>query len=377
MLSSKNAFSRVPARASSSIDVHGALVSLAMLFNNIKVRLFFQLAALNKSTRSKARCPGFTFAEMPFRPVYPQLGTSKRYIYCYAPKNGPHNIAPSTELGQAEFFIDVNPDPAFDFFNDAPPGCEEHNRASHSFVATPDDESAKKRVDRVLGQHVDHIVELLARQHRIATFSVSVFGSIARLIRWDCAGAVSSVAFDIHERPDLLCDFLWRFSQTSHTGRGHDVTVEGASPDEESCFLHAITRRVQRELNVEGQELRKMVSEHYVPGHAVALHVFSENPHSSSPRVSRFIASRPVVSPTSLTGRCTRGYWALDPSTDEVVFVKDTWRSLSLLETEGMILSRMGSRDIRNIPGLVCHGDVPVHLGNGQCGRTCFECSAC
>ena len=43
----------------------------------------------------------------------------------------------------------------------------------------------------------------------------------------------------------------------------------------------------------------------------------------------RFIVSRPMVTPLYLTGRATRGFWAVDESNDQLVFLKDTWRSSS------------------------------------------------
>ena len=64
----------------------------------------------------------------------------------------------------------------------------------------------------------------------------------------------------------------------------------------------------------------------------------------------------------NLTGRGTRGWWGVDPSTRQVVFLKDTWPIGHFWHvTEGEALTRMERCGARNIPSLVWHGDVPVY----------------
>ena len=66
---------------------------------------------------------------------------------------------------------------------------------------------------------------------------------------------------------------------------------------------------------------------------------------------------------TSATGRSTVGYWGIECKSGKVVFVKDIWRTnIPEVETEGTVLKRLLEAGVRNIPGLVCHGDV-VHGG--------------
>ena len=85
-------------------------------------------------------------------------------------------------------------------------------------------------------------------------------GSRARLFRWDRAGCVATESFDIRTHPELLCDFLWRFSQTSNAGRGHDLTVEVATAAEEVLFHDCIRAHVRSQLALDGDDLAKAVS---------------------------------------------------------------------------------------------------------------------
>jgi len=63
------------------------------------------------------------------------------------------------------------------------------------------------------------------------------------------------------------------------------------------------------------------------------------------------------------TGRSTRGYWGVDSASGEVVFVKDVWRTdVPDVRTEGAVMEELLKAGVRNIPELVCHGDV-LHDG--------------
>ena len=86
------------------------------------------------------------------------------------------------------------------------------------------------------------------------------------------------------------------------------------------------------------------------------MYVLQPGSVANSKSGRRYLVSRPVISPLSLVGKGTRGYWAVDASTRQVVFLKDTWRTLEL---EGHTLERMTSEGVRNIPPVKMHGEVP------------------
>ncbi|KAI0712056.1 hypothetical protein C8Q76DRAFT_733247 [Earliella scabrosa] len=382
--SSRRAFRPVPQRAATSAEINGPL-----------------LRSLNNSSKVKSRCPGFVFS--PSKPSLPRkLGTLKPDICCYAAENigvvDTAHESSRTEFGYAELFIEVKPNPSHDFFVDLPAGSSEDFKARtppvnttssdedeppprNDFMALFPYEPYAERRRNGLGQHILYVTEIFARQHRCFLFTISMSGSRARLLRWDRAGCVVSAAFDIREEPDLLCEFLWRFSQTTMAGRGHDPTVVVATPAEETLFRDALREYVRGQLNVDGTALDRAVSEHYQPGHVTAIHVLPHEQIATSDNIRRFVVSRPVVSPLHLTGRATRGFWAVDVLTRRVVFLKDTWRSSSKIE--GVILQALHDRGVGHIPTLLCHGDVLTYIPNTehavhetQCSMTDEHCFA-
>ncbi len=264
------------------------------------------------------------------------------------------------DFGYAELFVDVAPDPSHDFFVDPLPADD---RDSHEFLARSDDAALKKHRDRAFGQQVAYATEIFARQHRVCVFSIAFSGSHARFIRWDRAGCVVSNSFDIHADPEVLCEFLARFSQADNAIRGHDITVEPASLEQEELFRTAIAEHVRFQLSCEEEVLEKALSEHYQPGHVTVMYVLPHCATASEENFRRFLVSRPVASSMNLTGRGTRGWWAVDLSTRQVGFLKDTWRVGDYrYEPEGGTLDCMNQCGVRNIPTMVCHGDVPDYI---------------
>ena len=201
--------------------------------------------------------------------------------------------AARADFGFAELFIEVTADPTQDFFADPPEGATPDSRATHEF-ATTSDVPLVNSISRALGQHMSYITEVFARQPRFCIFSIAMFGSRARLIRWDRAGCIVTEAFDIRSSPQVLCDFLWRFSQTSDAGRGHDTTVRVASADEEALFEECIREHLRSQLALEGAELEKCVSEHYEPHHVAVFHVLSPVAIANSDAICPYLVSRPT-----------------------------------------------------------------------------------
>ncbi|KAI0330526.1 hypothetical protein GY45DRAFT_1302931 [Cubamyces sp. BRFM 1775] len=346
ILSSRRAFSTIP---------HGALTP----------REIFEplLDALNKSTKRKSRAPGLVFENASVRSEQPhEPGFMKPHICCYTAANAEAvrqtPITSRADLGYAELFIEIKPDVFLDFFVDPPSDATAEAIAAHEFVARYGKDKIKARVDRSFGQHIVYTTEILARQHRTFVFSITMAGSTARLCRWDRSGLIVSRSFDIRERPDLLCDFLARFAYASPTKRGHDETVEMATPEEETLFRDTVTQHVQEQLGVEGDALAQAIVEHYEPGHVMVMHVHTvdlQNPDRAG-GTERFLVSRPVTVPLYVSGRCTRGYWAVQLGTGRVVFMKDTWRLPG--DQEGTVISGLNAAGVRNVPTVIAHGDV-------------------
>ncbi|KAI0326206.1 hypothetical protein GY45DRAFT_1348458 [Cubamyces sp. BRFM 1775] len=359
-LASQHAFRGVPQCADSPVRIYGPLTK-----------------ALNKRTRHKGRCPGFVFMNTNERSTRPsRVGHAKPDICCFTAANAQlvrkADRESRTELGYAELFIQVAPDPSLDFFEDPPAGTggtgeDDIPEFLREALDSETNWEAYEAAEKVFGLSVAFTVEIFARQQRIFLFSIIMSGSFARLCRWDRAGCVMTRAFDIREHPEYLTEFFWGFSALSDAQRGLDTTVELASPAEEALFRDTIREHVSAQLDVAGEELDKAVSAHYQPGRVAVMHVFECPSGSGAVYDHRFLVSRPVVSPLYLTGRATRGYWAVQATTGRMAFLKDTWRApSSRTEAEGDILGRLNDLGIRNIPRLATHGDV-FDVREGSC----------
>ncbi|KAJ3013511.1 hypothetical protein NUW54_g1574 [Trametes sanguinea] len=200
-LSPKDAFKRVPQRANSVAQICNPLAS-----------------ALNRKTRSKARCPGYVFAKTNERSIRPErLGYAKPHICCFTPENLNHvaRADPDSriELGYAEFFIQVVKGPDYDFFQDPDPSADPEAAQKHDMMrqfpidySDPDPSRYQHFVDqheainRAFGLHIAFATEIFARQHRVFLYSVSVAGSIARFFRWERVGCIATGAFEIRAK---------------------------------------------------------------------------------------------------------------------------------------------------------------------------------
>ncbi|KAI0940213.1 hypothetical protein AcV5_001383 [Taiwanofungus camphoratus] len=315
------------------------------------------VAALNfKNRAGVSRCPGFTFVTTSMRSENKhKIGSMTPDICCYADHSlgmvGPPRTA---HFGYAELFFEVKGTSKHDFFTDPQQGAD---RSSHPFVLNISNKVNLSRAEQALGQNVAYATEACARQHRLFYFSVSVSGRSVRFIRWDRAGAIVTESFNVRERPELLCEFLWKFAGARDHERGYDPTVCMASKPEETLFKQAITQHVQLQLgHLDSQALESAVAEHYQKDKVVAIYVPDED--SADHTSHRYLVSRPVVSPLSMAGRATRGYWAVD-SSGQVAFLKDTWRyAVSGMVQEGVILRDLNDKNVRNTPRFLHHGDV-------------------
>ncbi|KAI0671018.1 hypothetical protein C8Q78DRAFT_1033465 [Trametes maxima] len=349
-LSARNAFKSVPPTAETPAQIYEPLI-----------------VALNKRTKRKTRCLGFVFEDTARRSVHPRrLGYAKPHVTCFAEHNleSVHRSDPRsrTELGYAELFIQVTADRSRDFFVDPPFDIED--RATHDFLAQSEDPSIQEEMEKALGLHIAFATEVLARQHRSFVFSISMAGSRARLLRWDRAGCVASEAFDIREHPEHLCTFIWKFTQGVNSSRGYDPTVVSASDELEEQFRTAIRKYVNMQLGLEGEDLEKALCRHYSPGHVAVVTVYPRPFTALATKVRMFLISRPVISPLSLVGRGTRGYWAVDVTSSRVLFLKDTWRIASSGSVEGDLLEYLCQIGVRNVPSLAIHGDVPHYVSD-------------
>ncbi|KAF9484763.1 hypothetical protein BDN70DRAFT_872007 [Pholiota conissans] len=198
--------------------------------------------------------------------------------------------------------------------------------------------------------------EVFSRQLRNFLFTLLMTPNEARFFRWDHAGVVMSASFDYRKDPGMLCRFLWQFGNASDAQRGWDAGVVRASAKEEALFKDRIELHVRSQLVDDFKDIEGEYKRHYEANNVVKLPVR----HTTQDGVvdeNFFLVSRPVARPRSMASRSTRGYWAMDLKTKEIVFLKDTWRTNNEdMEVEGDVLRSI--EGVPNVPTLVCYGDV-------------------
>ncbi|KAH9912677.1 uncharacterized protein BXZ73DRAFT_6288, partial [Epithele typhae] len=335
------AFSKVPQEAESSEPICRTM-----------------LAALRHKKPNP--CPGFVFEKTPMPDVHLDAsGPTKPSISCYKSQNHGRvqgsDKALSVKFGYTELLFDISPQPAHDFFVDPPARLK--RPARQEFLSHSDSKRKQTSIEELFGQHLSYATEVFARQQRVFIFTVLMYGSLARLLRWDRSGCVVTRALDVRAEADVLCTFLWRFSHASDAGRGHDTSVGQVNSEDEALFADAIRGYVRSQI-AEGEDLEQVVKQHYSPHHVYSTHVLQRQSPMCEENTRRFLFSRPAASSSSVTGRGTRGYWALDVATGKVVFVKDTWRDSPLADVEGDILQQLNEAGVSFVPSFVWHGDV-------------------
>jgi hypothetical protein len=226
-----------------------------------------------------------------------------------------------------EFKVDALSDP----FKDPPADLRE--KGAHRFVIT--DKSQKRK--ECLGQLASYATEWCTRQHRRFAFGIFIGDPYVRFIRWDRAGAIISESFDYRENGQPLVDFLWRFTHLSPVQRGIDDTVRLANPEE--------------------TELAKQYLGEWRNSYVRPVIVFQVQDREQT---REFIGWGSRADAESLTGRATRAYPVYEKASSRILFLKDSWR-VKCLEKESDILKTLNDARVRNVPNLVCGGDIKGH----------------
>ena len=162
----------------------------------------------------------------------------------------------------------------------------------------------------------------LATQLRSHLFSILICGGYARLLRWYRSGAVVSQAFNYSNR--YLAEFYWRYNHSTPEDRGVDISVSEPLADEATL--------ARQHLKLDS----------WAP--LVKFAVYYEDDEGIS----------------YPTGRATRTFIVFDLLTEEVVFLKDTWRiDLPDMAKEGEIYTALHKAKVSHIPPFVRGEDIP------------------
>lgn len=210
-----------------------------------------------------------------------------------------------------------------------------------------------------------HIGSQFAYQQRNFVFSICIFGSYVRFLRWDRAGCVVSQRFNLRLSRDRqkLAKFLWRYAALYPAFRGFDVTAIDASPRDARILKKAI-RHFAENCTRDTSHIERCLSryEEY-PVYRVEVDALDGTK-------LKLIIGKPFQTYYKVGGRATRVYAAYLISERRLVALKDFWSIQSdEYMTEGAMYRLLQEHDVPNLPILLAAGDVVVD-GVSQVTRT-------
>jgi len=87
------------------------------------------------------------------------------------------------------------------------------------------------KASQVLGQMTAYAMLIMGTQYCTHTFSVLIVKDIARLLRWNCSGAVVTKPFPYNDELYLF-NFLFHYHHAGPNKHGHDMTIRDSTNTE-------------------------------------------------------------------------------------------------------------------------------------------------
>ena len=218
--------------------------------------------------------------------------------------------------------------------------------------------------NRSRGQITSYAAAQLGAQCRAFIFSLIVIDNFVRFIRWDRAGAIVTERVNWRDNPSHLAMFLWRFSHSSDSARGHDTTVSIPTLGEIERAKIALNQHALRVVVAQGGTEKDILTAPYSSDDTFRKFSVVDD---GKDRIERFfVASSPQWYSHSPTGRGTKGYLAYDVAAGKVVYLKDSWRYVAEgYKKEGDTYRLLNDNNVQWVPQLVCSCDI-----DGQQTRT-------
>ncbi|KAI0062065.1 hypothetical protein BV25DRAFT_1885897 [Artomyces pyxidatus] len=255
----------------------------------------------------------------------------------------------TTDLSKIEMHIEVKPTTQQDAFVDPPSSVPLPKRRLMPFEKPGKRSSSDSEVALDLcGQICSYSSAQMWTQFRTHLFSVIILKDVARLVRWDHAGAIVTQTFNYVEQPEILTQFFVRYVNATPSQRGLDQSVRPAT---------------RREIEAARRHLDDTDSYY-----AITVDIPYEDPVTKEISPSRIcIAAAPTYTAHSIVGRSTRGMPVFDMASKRVLYLKDTWRvDGPEFDKEGDTYRDLHKAGVTHIPEFIGACDVTSDEGRGQ-----------
>ncbi|OCH84987.1 hypothetical protein OBBRIDRAFT_785496 [Obba rivulosa] len=194
---------------------------------------------------------------------------------------------------------------------------------------------------------------LMAAHMHAFVFVIGIYGSDARIFRFDRAGCIASPTFDYCTRPEIFRSFFWHFVHPAidapHAVLGADPTVSRPSPEDLEWANGILLKKTGEKLSEEARSYSRWMEVY--------------NPKTND--CQRFLTVELRYLNPHLFGRATMVWIALKKGADgdkdvDLYAIKDSWRQLSRHdETEYLIhLNEFYADELFGLPEFTIGGDL-------------------
>ncbi|KAI0947737.1 hypothetical protein AcW1_009421 [Taiwanofungus camphoratus] len=319
-------------------------------YGSLKILGFLRRIYINHLCVANANmCPGFQFVLTPDKPDEGDVSLQKVDAGLYVNADAPNDSRP--HWASQRMWVEWKRErEKYDPFDDIRP----------EFEAT----SLERQKAR--GQIISYAAKIFAHQHRKYLFTIMILRDYARILFWDRSGVAVTEKFNYRQQPWKLGEFLWRFAHLSAEQQGYDPT---ATAIVEGTEEYELMNRMARQ-KLESSDYIREYFQNSLDGEwtrwklKIEEDVQEDMPESSTTTASAkrsryFLVGKPHFLASGVAGRGTRGYVAIDLETKKFVFLKDAWRvNLPGIDKEGNVVRLLNEKEVKNIPTLVCHGDI-------------------
>ncbi|TFY59072.1 hypothetical protein EVG20_g7925 [Dentipellis fragilis] len=216
--------------------------------------------------------------------------------------------------------------------------------------------------------------EVQLRQHRVFVLGACIHRRHVRFVRWDRAGVLVSDPVDYVDDPEMLLRFFWADVDLLVALRaGMDVDMDEQSATESGLGLgpelgpDAAMRGAQK---TGAMWQRRYLDEVLDNQQSYPIYKITcdDAPGCDVPdipnRTFTYLIGKHTAGTISPTGRCTKGYVALDVDRNSLVFVKGFWCSRAPgVRRELEIYKVLKDKGVEHVATALAGGDVGGHEG--------------